>query len=176
MSNKKFNPPSEIAEKTYLSKNAGKFSETPQRTVQAWTERGLVFSETTGTGDRRRYTVFNCIEIGVIAALASDRLSFKAIDQIMSELRKATPLTLEEALADNRAFLIIRFYESQKVGVTCVSDERYGPRSGIKGEKRDFKTFWVDTTVPEDPEHVKTLVVDLSYIAKNILAQMLKEA
>jgi DNA-binding transcriptional MerR regulator len=176
MSNKKFKPPSEIAGKTYLSKATGKFSKTPQRTVQAWTERGLIVSETTGTGDRRRYTVLNCIEVGVIASLAEDRVSFKIIDQVMCELRKGTPLTLEQALGDNRAFLIIRFYESQKIGVTCVSNERFGPRSGFGGEKRDFKTFWVDTTVPEDEQHIKTLVIDLSYIQRKIVGQMLKEA
>lgn len=176
MPNKKFTPPLEIAGKTYLSKAAGKFSKTPQRTVQAWTERGLVISETTGTGDRRRYTVLNCIEIGVIASLAEDRVSFKVIDQAMREIRIGTPLTLEQALGDNRAFLIIRFYESQEVGVSCVSNERFGPRSGIEGEKRDFKTYWVDTTVPKDKQHIKTHVIDLSYIKRKMLEQMLKEA
>jgi len=168
MLNSEYKPPKEIEGMTFLSKKAGSFSDVPQRTVQTWTEKGLIESETTGTGDRRRYTVLNCIEIGIIAALAKDRVSFDVISQVMKALRKRSPLTLKQSLADERAFLIIRYYVSGNQGISCVSDTRYGPPSGIKGEQREFERFWRDTTIPADREHQKTLVMNLSYIARNV--------
>ncbi len=168
MLNREYKPPKEIEGMTFLSKKAGSFSKVPQRTVQAWTEKDLIKSETTGTGDRRRYTILNCIEIGIIAALAKDKVSFDVISQVMKALQKRSPLTLQQALADERAFLIIRYYESGKQGVSCVSEKRYGPRSGIEGEKRTFEEFWNDTTIPKDKEHQKTLVLNLSHIARLI--------
>ncbi len=51
----------------YLSKEAGKLAGgVPQRTLQSWTEKGLIVPEikgTTGTGNRRRYSLKNVIEI-----------------------------------------------------------------------------------------------------------------
>lgn len=72
---------------TFLSKKAGSFSGVPQRTVQAWTEKGLIDSVTTGSGDRRRYTVRNCVEIAIVKALAKDRLPFKIIYKTMNYIR-----------------------------------------------------------------------------------------
>jgi hypothetical protein len=74
----------------FLSKKAGSFSGVEQRTVQLWTERGLIspdIADTTGTGQRRLYGVLNCIEIGIIQSLAKERLSFKLIREIMAFLR-----------------------------------------------------------------------------------------
>ena len=170
----KFNPPSQVKGKTFLSKTAGKFSDVPQRTVQLWTEKGLIVSRTRGTGDRRGYTVLNCIEIALIKSLARDRVSFKIIGKIMRELRKSTPLTLERALGYERAFLIIRHYETGNIGVSCVSHERFGSRDGeIDG--RSFNKFWQDTTIPKDTEHVRTYIVNLKYIERKTLKRMLEE-
>ena len=169
---KKFKPPQHLQNAIFLSKKAGSFSGVPQRTVQAWTEKDLIKSKTTGSGDRRHYTVFHCIEIGLIKALAQDRQSVKVIKKIMNGIRKGTPLTLTEALGYDDAFLIVRFYALDNIGVTCVSREVYGPRSGFEGKKRTFEQFWQDTTIPKDPEHSKTLIVDLSYIAKKVLRKM----
>jgi hypothetical protein len=74
----------------FLSKKAGSFSGVEQRTVQLWTERGLIspdIADTSGTGQRRLYGVLNCIEIGIIRSLAQERLSFKLIREIMAYLR-----------------------------------------------------------------------------------------
>jgi hypothetical protein len=73
----------------FFSKKAGSFSGVKQRTVQLWTEKGLIIpgiADTTGTGERRRYSVLNCIEIGIIKALADLRISFKIIKQVMDWL------------------------------------------------------------------------------------------
>jgi DNA-binding transcriptional MerR regulator len=175
MEKKKFEPPNDKAGMTFLSKKAGSFSGVPQRTVQNWTENLLIESKTSGTGDRRRYTTLNCIEIGIISALAQHRVSFDVITDVMTALRRGRPLTLEQALADNRAFLIIRYYRTWKPGISCVTDKRFGPRSGIKGETRDFNQFWLDTTIPQDNNHQKTFILDLSYIAKLVLSKIQNE-
>ena len=172
----KFKPPSQIAGKNYLSARAGKFSGVPQRTVQAWTDAGLIIpaTPTSGTGDRRKYSVLNCIEIGIIRSLSRDRLSFPVITQVMEALRTGSPLTLEQVLSYDQAYMILRFYKSGNVGATVVSNKpgTFGPRSGVKGEKRSFQSFWVNTTIPEDGDHVKTLIVDLKFISSEVLKEM----
>ena len=175
---KKLKPPPELAGCSFLSGKAGSFSDTPQRTVQKWTDDNLIIppsGEPNGTGDRRQYSVLNCIEIGIIKSLAKDRVSFRVISEVMKTLREGRPLTFEEALADDKAFLIIRFYEPDKHEISCVSNEHWGSQAGIENETRDFQTFWIDTTIPKDDQFQKSMVVDLSYIARKILDKMLEQ-
>ena len=75
----------------FLTGKAGSFSGVPKRTVQYWTERNLItpeIADTTGTGSKRLYSTFNCIEIGIIKSLADSRLPIKLIRSIMTFLRK----------------------------------------------------------------------------------------
>jgi len=74
----------------FLSKKAGKIAGVPQRTVQSWTEKGLIIpdiSDTTGTGDRRRYSITNVIELAVLKALSRERLSYHAIRGVAKYLQ-----------------------------------------------------------------------------------------
>jgi hypothetical protein len=83
--------PAHLKDAGFLSKKAGSFSGVPQRTVQSWSEKGFLIPEgrdTTGTGKRRLYSVVNCIEIGVLKALARKRLGDKAIRKTMEFVRK----------------------------------------------------------------------------------------
>jgi len=70
-------------EKGYLSAEAGRLAGgIPQRTVQSWTEKGLIspdISGTTGTGDRRRYSEAN------IKELAEYRMFLQAQKQLRRE-------------------------------------------------------------------------------------------
>lgn len=174
---KKFEEPKRVKGKTFLSKTAGDFSSVPQRTVQIWTEKNLILSRTTGTGDRRRYTVLNCIEIGLVKSLAGNRVSFKLIPQIMKDLRKGTPLSLKQALGYEQAFLIVRFYKSGNIGIRCVSPEVYGTKDKIESkDELTFEEYWHRATIPEDKkhEHEKTFIINLKYIAQKVLEEMLE--
>jgi hypothetical protein len=82
--------PDHLKGATFLSKKAGSFSGVPQRTVQSWSEKGFLIPEgrdTTGTGKRRRYSVVNCIEIGVLKGLARKRLGDQVIRDTMQFIR-----------------------------------------------------------------------------------------
>ena len=85
------------------------------------------------------------------------------------------PLTLKSSLKDDTSYIIIREYESGKIGASCVTEKRYGPRSGIKGESRSFKDFWIDSTRPEDVEHVDTHIVRLDFIVRKIMEKIKAE-
>ena len=150
---------------------AGSFSGVKLRTIQAWTTEGLLLTDTYGKGQKRQYDVLDCIEIGVIATLSEISISRKIIKKIMSELREGTPLTLKQALGSKNAYMVVRWYKSGNWGVACVTDKDYGPRSGID-KKRDFKQWWLDATIPEDGEFVKSIIVDLGYIRDEVIAKM----
>jgi len=86
----KITPSIRLQEYSFMAGKAGSFSGVPLRTVQSWTEKGLVIpdiAESTGTGSKRLYSVFNCIEIGIIKSLTNSRLSLKLINEIMETLR-----------------------------------------------------------------------------------------
>lgn len=74
----------------FYSKEAGSFSGVEQRTVQLWTEKGLIIplEDTTGKGRRRKYSVLNCTEIAIISSLARVGLHSKRIREVMAWLRE----------------------------------------------------------------------------------------
>jgi DNA-binding transcriptional MerR regulator len=83
--------PDHLKDVGFLSKKAGSFSGVPQRTVQLWTEKGLIkpeIADSTGTGNRRLYSVYNCIEIALIRSISESGLSYRIIRQIMEFLYK----------------------------------------------------------------------------------------
>lgn len=153
---------------------AGSFSGVKLRTIQAWTTEKLLITDKYGRGQRRRYDVLDCIEIGIIATLAEIQIPRRIIRNIMDELRSGTPLTLKEALGSKRAYMIMRWYRSGGYGVSCVNDKYYGPRSGVykDDDKIDFKQYWLDTTIPEDGEFKKSIIVDLAYIRDEVISKM----
>lgn len=78
--------PDHLRDKEYLAGEAGSFSGVPLRTVQTWTEKGLVepdISIASGTGSKRKYSALNCIEIALIKHFADDRMKLDAIKHIM---------------------------------------------------------------------------------------------
>jgi DNA-binding transcriptional MerR regulator len=161
-----------LEDKTFFSKAAGSFSGVPQRTVQAWTEKGLVqSSDTTGTGDRRLYSPMQCVEIGIVRALTSERLSLRIAGHIMDRLRGS----LERPFSHDRAHLIVH--------VDPDKDKR--PDGGFITYAPTFQlVFWNEgAPMPRDEKDQilhdiferpcdKVLVLNLTRIAERVLAQM----
>ncbi len=164
MSVKTFELPKHLQDMTFLSKKAGSFSGVPQRTVQAWTETGLIVARTRGTGDRRRYSVLSCIEIGIVKSLGKERLSSKVVGEIMSFLRKYNPSNLERLLAEEEGYLVIKLD-----GTGRIAPFIYG-HSKDKGDNRSLMKYWRLITMPTDCE--KVLVVNITRIAKQVLSNM----
>ena len=78
-----------LKDTSFLAGKAGSFSGVPLRTVQSWVEKGLLtpdIADTTGTGSKRLFSVWNCIEIGIIKSLADSRISMKLIKEIIKEI------------------------------------------------------------------------------------------
>lgn len=158
--------PENLKNKTYLSKAAGSFSGVPQRTVQLWTERGLLQVPTTGTGNRRRYSVINCIEIGILKSLSTERMSFENMLGIMQILhcseayRKRGKTNLETFLEKGIGSIsVLSFINGEKVFLV-----------GDKPKKSDSGKIF-DKIGPEGVE--KTIIINLMQIAKKVLKAMI---
>jgi DNA-binding transcriptional MerR regulator len=149
---------------TFLSKKAGAFSSVPQRTVQAWTEAGLIIADTKGTGDRRRYSVLNCVEIGIVKSLRREQLGLPVAREIMDYLRKFKPSNLERLLAEAQGYLVIRFHETGR-----ITPHVYGYAKDKAGNK-SLMQYWRLITMPTDCE--KVLVVNITRIAKKVLSKI----
>ena len=94
----------------FFSKKAGSFSGVPQRTVQHWTEYGLIApAEDTvgGTGNRRKYNILNCIQIAIIKALTDGRVKKSTVSDIMERLNGYAGERLPFLLGFDEAFLVI---------------------------------------------------------------------
>ncbi len=179
--------PERLREKTFLSKQAGSFSGVPQRTVQAWTEKGLLKVPSAGTGDRRRYSVMNCIEIGIIKSLTSERLSLELIADIMSTLHGNTrseklgiavrtwgeirdelgkPIedvtVLDYTLARENSCLLVEFYPN--------GERRH--RILIFRKKKVAKDTWAYLASPQNQDFEKLLIINIYKIAQKVVQQM----
>lgn len=160
--------PDQLWDKAYFSKEAGSFSKTPQRTVQLWTERRALtpdISDTDGSGDRRQYSVLNCIEIGIIRSLSNNRVPFGLIKVIMKELRKEGDL--EKFMDEDRGFLAIQFDRDG-----TLKKGRYAVDMCSDNVKLDgsFIDEWFRATAPEPSEQI--LIININRIARSVLSNM----
>lgn len=160
--------PGHLMSKGFLSRQAGSFSGVPQRTVQGWTERGLITPDiagTTGTGSRRLYSVENCIQIGIIKALTTQGLPIRQISFIMSQMLTKTKLW--ELLEEPVAFLTVHLppfdYTIVSPQLSITTFER-APSSDRKG------SGWWKTTAPIDCDAV--LILNLTRIAKRVVEKI----
>ena len=89
--------------KEFYTKRAGGFSGVNMRTLQTWVEYGLLKAKTEGTGDRRKFSPMQCIEIALVKTLSKKQISFKLIKKFMRSLRKYGPL--EKYLKYDQSFI-----------------------------------------------------------------------
>lgn len=175
--------PEHLRETAHLTGKAGSFSDTPLRTVQYWTERGLVepdISSTTGTGSKRLFSVKNCIEIAIIKSLAEQRMHLKEIKIIMTQLR--TPYRehrlikpgksiyrtldytyLDDLLCDPPGIIVLAYSRDEK-------GKMKAHRSTIL--KSPSEESWIKVTNPQNRDYEKLIVIDLTEIAKRVLEKM----
>ena len=170
-----------LKDKVFFTKDVAGLLSISQSSVQQWTKKGWIPSPVEGTGRARQYDYMDCIKINLIKTLAKDGIRFEIIGEVMNKLKTGTPLTIEQSLKHKNASLIIRYYESGKIGVNCVNEFTYGGRKwkistdgSITKESRDWFTFWNETTKPTDQDHIKTHIVNLNYIERKTLELLSK--
>ena len=166
--------PGYLKEAEFLSKKAGSFSEVPQKTVQSWTEKGLLIADTTGTGDRRKYTALNCIEIGIIKSLVDSRISLDVVSRAMKMLRTKQPTkhgrrpTLEILLAEDEGFLFVDIPKSKRdkpsyFAYSIEDEETFRDSVSLRDD-------WFKHSGPADCD--KTLTININRIARRIVQNM----
>ncbi len=148
---------------TYLSRKAGAFAGVPQRTVQSWTEKGLLPAEkeTGGTGDRRLYSPLNVIEIGIIKSLTNERLPLNKIRNIFSWLRFRQ--SLERVIDEDHVFLVhhIDTRSPVKRGTEIIA---------YSGGEGDDPKYWLRCTSFENSG--KVLILNIGWVIKDVLAKI----
>ena len=161
--------PDNLKKEVFLSGMAGSFSGVPQRTVQKWTEDGLVVLSAAplGTGDRRKYSILNCLEIAIVRRLAKDRVSFKEISQVMEFLR--IDFVLIPALQWDFAFLVIKEKAGDDKKEFILTKTQKDGESSISY----LKKWYIDTT-PKKIE--KLLIYNISIIVEKVLKKIAAEA
>ena len=170
-----------LKDKVFFTKDVAGLLSISQSSVQQWTKKGWIPSPVEGTGRARQYDYMDCIKINLIKTLAKDGIRFEIIGEVMNKLKTGSPLTIEQSLKHKEASLIIRYYDSGKIGVNCVNEFTYGGRKWkisadgtITKESRDWFTFWNETTKPTDQDHIKTHIVNLNYIERKTLELLSK--
>jgi DNA-binding transcriptional MerR regulator len=163
--------PDHLKDAAFMAGKAGSFSDVPLRTVQFWTERGLVkpdIADTTGTGSKRQYSVLNCIEIAIIKFLTNDRMSLDHVKQLMDAFRQ--PVTkiegsdkyvtmLETMLEQSPGYLIFKYDQNRIFDIYTAFQKQF-----------DNPEFWQSETAPA--EYDKVVVLNLGRIARRVLDKM----
>jgi len=161
----------ELADSVFFTKRAGSFSNVPSRTVQSWSERGLIIpdiADTSGTGTKRRYGICNCIEIGIVKSLTENRLALKIVGQIMAHLKskagrgrsKKASSKLDGVLSARAGYLIVRIHLDDVVGFTVhvshfVSHQNFD--------------------ISARPRWDKILIIDIKRIAESVVERVEKQ-
>ena len=161
----KFSIPQNIEDRLFFSKQAGSFSGVPQRTVQSWSEKGLLSAAedtTGGTGNRRKYNVWNCIQIAIIKALADGRVRLETIAGIMNDLDSNAPGGLPFYLSYEKSYLIIQFSTDQSFNVLYD----YFNSDIDDSKKIDMYNMTYNSEIE------KTIVLDLKQITRKVLSQV----
>ena len=157
-----------LENRSFLTKKAGSFSNVPPRTVQSWAERELIvpdIANTSGTGSKRRYSLRNCIEIGIVKSLSENRLALKKVDQMMKHLKskavngrsKTTSLKMDEVLAARAGYMMVRTHLDEVVGFAIHVSHFVS-----------HQTF----DVASHPEWDEMLIVDIKRIAERVVERV----
>ena len=160
-----------VADKTYLAGEAGSFSVVPARTLGFWAERGLVVADTTGTGDKRRFTALQVVEIACIQRLSKLGLSLKKIKGVMDYLRSGHKL--RKYLHYDHLWIIIPIFpEGPGIKYTRVistaSIVKFFHNEGEPLEE-DKRNYLVSTVLNDDTDH--TVVLNIGRIVREVLAK-----
>ena len=156
--------PENINDKIFMSKKAGSFSGVPQSTVQAWTDKGYVIStETGGTGDRRKYSALDCVEIGIVKKMSDDRVSYKIIGRVMDTLRGET----QNWLDSEYVYIIIRESKLDIPNVTILSIVPIKGR--IATDQKTLEKWYAETA---QTGFEKVLIYDFTKIAARVLRKV----
>jgi len=154
---------------SFLAGKAGSFSGVPLRTVQSWVEKGLLtpeIADTTGTGSKRLFNLWNCIEIGIIKSLAGSRISMKLIKGIMDDMRDRSH---EIETMGGHKLSLLKYLSVSRQGVMVIG----------MGDTPEF-LYLVDTKF-HDPEmfrknideifekYNQALIINIRKIADNVL-------
>ena len=164
MTEKRLKYPEGWEKQTFFSKQAGSFSGVPQRTVQAWTEAGLIIAKTKGTGDRRRYSHLHCIEIGIVKSLTRERIDLRIVRDIMTFLRKYRPSNLQRLLDEVQGYLVIRLNGKKR-----ITPHLYG-YSRANESNQSLMKYWRMISMPTDCE--KTLIINVTRVARKVISNM----
>ena len=151
-----------------MAGKAGSFSGVPLRTVQFWTEKGLVkpdIHNSSRTGDKRLYSALNCIEIAIVKFLTSDRMSLFDVQQFMDAFRKpwaefegSSFTMLECLLEENPGYIILKYDDNRIIDIYASQRLKNNPES------------WQSVTEPAGYD--KAVIINLTRIAKRVLEKI----
>lgn len=154
-----------LKQDTFYTKMAGSFSDVPPRTVQSWTEKGIVVPDvanTTGTGSKRLYGVRNCIEIGLAKSLTENRLPLSIVGQIIKYMRslengRVTKPKLDDVLVARAGFLVVKIHATDVVAYSIHLSQFVS-----------HQTFGVSSR----PRWNKILIIDIKQIAEDVIQKI----
>jgi DNA-binding transcriptional MerR regulator len=161
-----------IENKTFLSKTAGSFSGVPQRTVQRWTELGLLKVPTSGTGDRRKYTVLNCIEIGILKSLSNERMWTFLMKGLMETLRETRRFRDNKPPLQTKKTHLEEYLEKGSGFVHLIFSINGLMNFSVQDQARSYQFYEGIYTGEPYGEIEKILIINLVSIAKKVLEAM----
>ncbi len=166
--------PDDCGEPKYFSKKAGGFCGMPQSTVQLRTDDGCIIPAKDtegGTGHRRKYSILNCIEMGLIKAMSDSRVPVKKIKGVMFWLRTGRknlagePSRLEEYLWEDFANLVIPLKATTESNIKLVAD--YVVLAYSEKDKKINYKRWFEVTQPRGVEGM--ILLNITAIARKVL-------
>jgi DNA-binding transcriptional MerR regulator len=159
-------------EKTFLSGEAGSFSGVPTRTLGFWAERELILADTTGTGDRRRFTALQIVEIALIQKLSKLGMPLKRIKSVMDYLRRQR--RLKKYLSYDFIWAVIPIFpekpDSKHPRALTAPTLTFFSRDEGEAFKDSDKQVILATALTADADN--TVVLNIGRIARGVLSKL----
>jgi DNA-binding transcriptional MerR regulator len=160
--------PKHLEGREFLSKKAGSFSGVSQRNVQFWTEQGIIspdIENTTGTGNRRKYSTLNCIEIGIASSLAKNRIHLDLIKDCLKYLRSEK--IFGSGLQLDRWYQLVKNPDGSNPILVIYYTDTDDPKKPLEYEIELSRVAGVVRS-----EYDKTLIVNIARIAEKVVSKI----
>jgi DNA-binding transcriptional MerR regulator len=147
----------------YMAQRAADINGVPLRTLQDWCKKGLLDWPGQGTGNRRKFGVYDLILIGLCKSLFDRGLKTEIVGQAVAYFYREHPTRLKTVLAAEFSWLLLPLYD--KPGITTSSIKFFHYNEGERPEAAEAMKAL-------DPEVDATVTVNIRRIAERVMSQI----
>jgi hypothetical protein len=147
----------------YMAQAAADINGVPLRTLQDWCKKGLLDWPSQGTGNRRKFNVYDLVLIGLCRSLLEKGFKAELIRKAVLFFYRENRGKLREAVNSEYAWLLLPVYDELGISTSPPKWWRYRRGEQPKLEEVSFAL---------DPDVDATVTINIHRIAERVLLKV----